>query len=261
MAIGKTNAGGGGTSLNFDVKRYSTEAELLAATPKKYTIGIITTTPIGRWSFIGTSVVDDAWGSEGDLYIYSGTDNNATSAFNALKKNEIILSPMSAKQKVGGTYVGVPAKIYNGAEWVSLEKYIVQNGESDLFNSALRAGFNNIVKQDGYIRVYSDGMYTCGCATSEKIDITDFSNLTMRCNVIEMSTYISLGIATAINNSSEAAVNSSIVAETSTTETGEQTITVNISKYSGEYYPCVKIDCGNAADGDGDVYVYDMYFS
>lgn len=135
-----------GVEFNFDVKAYATEAELLADTPKENTIGIITTTPIDRWAFVGTSVVDDAWGSEGDLYIYSGTDNSATSAFNALKKNEIILSPMSAKQKVGGTYVGVPAMIYKGGAWAELKALTIIDGteQSAEYSAVLLGGYGSV---------------------------------------------------------------------------------------------------------------------
>jgi hypothetical protein len=174
--------------------------------------------------------------------------------------NWVIVCPLTAKQYIGGAWVDRTAKSYQNGAWVDWIKYIIQNGVSELFTEHLRSGYSHLTKENGYIKVNSSGNYTCGGATSEKIDISAFSKLTMRCNVIRMSTYISLGIATSINNASEATTNSSIVAQTQTTKTGEQTITVNISEYPGSYYLCVKVDCG-ATSGDGEVHVYDMYLS
>lgn len=104
----------GGTSLNFAVKAYASEAELLAAVPKDNTIGIITTTPITSWIF---SVAEPEVSADGMVWISTGTESAIE--FNALKKNAVQVYPNSAKQYVGGEWIDVNAKSYQNNRWVS----------------------------------------------------------------------------------------------------------------------------------------------
>lgn len=121
MIINMTG-GGGGANLNFDVKAYATEGALLAATPKENTIGIITTNKITGWMF---SDADPAEPVEGVVYITTGTGGKI--AFNALKKNGIMVYPMSAKQCVNGALVDVTAMIYQDVDWREWVAYISIN--------------------------------------------------------------------------------------------------------------------------------------
>ena len=105
--------GSGGSVLNFKVVPYATEELMKAATPKENTIGIITTTPITSWIFSATEPTEPA---EGMVWIATGTPSDV--AFNALKKNEILVYPSFAKQYVGGAWVDVAAKSHQGGEWV-----------------------------------------------------------------------------------------------------------------------------------------------
>jgi hypothetical protein len=112
--------GGGGTSLNFDVKAYATEEVLLAATPKENTIGIIPTTPITSWIFSATEPAEPV---EGMVWLETGISSDVE--FNALKKNGIQVYPASAKQYIGGEWVDVTAFSYQNEEWVEWETSLV----------------------------------------------------------------------------------------------------------------------------------------
>lgn len=114
MGWGTGNLGGGSGGLNFKVVGYATEAELLADTPKENTIGIITTNKITGWMF---AAADPAEPVEGMVYITTGTKSDI--AFNALKKNGIMVYPLSAKQYIGSSLTDVPAMIYKSSQWVS----------------------------------------------------------------------------------------------------------------------------------------------
>lgn len=75
--------------------------------------------PINGWSMNGTAYIT-GWGSfyheEGEVWITTGT--SSTVAFNALKKNSLMVYPLSAKQYVGGAWTDVTAKTYQSGKWV-----------------------------------------------------------------------------------------------------------------------------------------------
>lgn len=123
MGWGSGNIGGGGAQLNFAVKRYSTEAEMLAATPKENTIGVISEVDIT--SYVFSAAAPDA-SEEGTVWFLTGT--SSAIEFNALKKNALWVYPISAKQSVGGDLVDVPVMIYQNGAWESWVTILFANG-------------------------------------------------------------------------------------------------------------------------------------
>lgn len=107
--------GGGGTSLNFEIIPYATEEALLAATPAGITIGTITETKITFWIFSASEPAETA---EGTLWIATG--KTSALAFNALKKNTLMVYPLNAKQYISGQWVRVETRIYMNGVWTSL---------------------------------------------------------------------------------------------------------------------------------------------
>lgn len=187
MAIGKTNAVGGGTSLNFDVKRYPTEAELLADTPKENTIGIITTNKITGWMFAAAYPAEPV---EGMVYITTGTEGNIS--FNALKKNAIQVYPLRTQQYVGSAWVNVTAMSYQDGKWSEWKTYLYNKGET-AYNftvkgmksesSAAALGVAPTITKNSdnvYIKIEkgSNANGSAGIAyISEKADLTNASTL------------------------------------------------------------------------------------
>lgn len=112
MAKGFKHGAGGVNPLNFKVIGYATEELLLAATPKENTIGCITVHDITGYHFATTQPENMA---EGEVWF--GTGSASAAPFNAVKKNTIIVYPISAKQMVGGALVDVTVKIYQNEKW------------------------------------------------------------------------------------------------------------------------------------------------
>lgn len=132
-------AGGGGADLNFDVKAYATEVLLLAATPKENTIGVVTGTPIAGYIFSATQ--PDTI-TEGVVWFLTGA--TSTVEFNALKKNNITVYPISAEQYISGEWVDKTAKIYQGSVWVDWLTYLFKEGEGEKVQLATTGSTINI---------------------------------------------------------------------------------------------------------------------
>lgn len=112
MGWGTGNIGGGSGGLNFKVVSYVSEEDLMAATPKENTIGVITTTAISGWTF---SADEPERLADGMVWFFVGTSSQV--AFSATKKNPIMVYPISAKQYVSGTWVDVTCKSYQNGAW------------------------------------------------------------------------------------------------------------------------------------------------
>lgn len=118
MAIGRTNAGGGGgAGLNFSVKAYASES-VRPSVEKENTIAVIAD-EINGWIFSATEPTSP---SEKMVWIPTGT--SSTVNFNALKKNGIQVYPQSVKQYIDGEWVQIDAYIYRGGEWVQFSEII-----------------------------------------------------------------------------------------------------------------------------------------
>ena len=109
MAKGLKHGAGGGASLNFKVVG-GTSAP---ASPKENTIWVNTSTAITGWVFSATQPT----GSSGMVWISTGAAS--TAPFNALKKNNITIYPISAKQYVSGAWADKTAKIYQNGAWAN----------------------------------------------------------------------------------------------------------------------------------------------
>lgn len=102
-------SGGGGAALNFKVMGGTAEP----SNPAENTIWIDTDAKITGWLFSSHQPENPA---EGMVWIATGSASNAE--FNALKKNNITVYPLSAKQYIDGTWVNKTAKTYQNGAWV-----------------------------------------------------------------------------------------------------------------------------------------------
>lgn len=110
--------GGGGAPLNFKVV-----GNPQPTNPKENTIWLNTDVPIGRWYF---SATQPEGLNAGDVWFFIGVSSPV--AFNALKKNGVMVYPISAKQYIDGAWIAVTAQIYQGGEWVAwVETYMVND--------------------------------------------------------------------------------------------------------------------------------------
>lgn len=184
------NMVGGGASLNFDVKAYATEAELLAATPKENTIGIISTTEMTGW-IIDANQPKDL--TDGMAWISVGTSSAVE--FNALKKGGLQVYPLRTKQMVDGNLVNVDAMIYQGGKWNNLVRSLMNQVKAfavkSTSNEAWVGKAPSIVNQNNELVLsisassypYPDGIV----GTEELIDATNYRELTVGFSTISLS--------------------------------------------------------------------------
>jgi hypothetical protein len=164
----------GGNPMNFKVVAYATEEELLAASPKENTIGIVTTDTITSWIFSATEPEAPV---DGMVWISIGTSGAAE--FNALKKNGIYIYPLSAKQYVSGAWVNVTAKIWQGGEWVGWATFVFNNGAftSGSFGKRLGSSSCAVKIDSGELVIFGDGKTITRLWTENKYDTTGKNEL------------------------------------------------------------------------------------
>lgn len=242
MAIGRTNAGAGGSGgVNFKVVGGTTEP----ASPKENTIWVNTSVTIPSWAFSATEPESPVAGM-----VWISTGISSVVEFNALKKNAIQVYPISAKQYVDGQWVNVEAKIYQNGEWIqwsTLVTYLYNNGDSCTENGgewvaegvALESGTNKVVPT----LTEGDSTLTMSIKSSgggivrknEKIDLTGFDTLSVTgdFSVGSSSAWLVIVVWTSIGTYSyqNRAASNGIG-----TSGNNATYTIDVSELEGEYY-------------------------
>ncbi len=99
----------GGGGLNFKVVGGTTQP----SNPSENTIWVNTSATITSWIFSATEPTNP---TEGMAWISTGASSPV--GFNTLKKNCVMIYPLSAKQYVSGAWVDVTAKSYQNGAWV-----------------------------------------------------------------------------------------------------------------------------------------------
>lgn len=180
--IGRTNAGGGGASLNFSVVGGLTQPN----NPKENTIWIKTEVHFSDWTL---SFEKPSNPENGMVWIAIST--RGRNVFNALKKNGIAISPMSAKQRVNGAWESREAQIYINGEWRDFVQYLVKAGVPifplELMGKSYSLSYQgewssaNSTPGDGFITV-AGASYGYGIAYVADVDLTAFATLSIEGN-------------------------------------------------------------------------------
>lgn len=185
------------SGLNFKVVGGTTEP----ANPSENMIWVNTNVEITGWEFSAnepeTPIEDMVW-------IATGT--TSTVEFNALKKNGIMVYPMSAKQYVSGAWMDKIVKIYQGGAWVESaipRTYIFKSGEGALVTTKSRSGRNSSVTltQDSIAFYCGTGDTGTVIQTQNPISLTSFSKLKARAvctSATSTSHPAQIGFATAL---------------------------------------------------------------
>lgn len=232
--IGRTNAGGGsGGGLNFKVVG-GTSAP---ASPKDNTIWVNTSTAITSWVFSATEPEAPAAGM-----VWITTGKSSTAPFNALKKNNITVYPISAKQYVRGKWVDKTAKSYQGgawADWWNGELFISGNKYEGFTGGWVRADYykgnddntntGTLTVDDTIYLKTSTGTYCKSVRTTNKIDLTNWKTLKY------ITTQYNKGEAAILITSAAGKVDiDNVAVATGSFVVGESSL--DITELDGEYY-------------------------
>lgn len=161
-------SGGGGALLDFQVVG-GTSAP---ANPKENTIWVKTGTPITLWH-IGPNEPDAAAGA-----VWVQTDEASSFAFNALKKNSLVVYPAACKVWNGTKYEDTEGAIYQSGEWKTLgtswDGFMFDGGSR---NEAVTGGWANASGSTLTASFYSNQNFSEPVHTEKMIDLTDFDTL------------------------------------------------------------------------------------
>jgi len=252
-------AGGSGAGLNFTVVGGTTQL----STASENTIWVNSSTPVSSYVFSATepaTPIDD-----GTVWIQTGIKSNA--AFNALKKNQLMVYPSACKQYENGAWQSKVAKCWMNGEWVDLyvALNIVLNGKHDTTDiggwtassKAFASGFvakaptitSTSAKLSLSISSSDYNNYAGGAISKNDIDFTNYSKITfvgtytagygskLSVAVIDRtSTYLhtnSKAYVLALNKNAEA------------NSAGNFSVTLDVSDISGEYALAIGIAVQN----------------
>lgn len=166
---------GGTNLLNFKVVGGTTEPD----NPKENTIWVNTAQKITGWYFHPTQPENMG---NGEVWFCTGATSLA--AFDALKKNSIMVYPLNANQMVDGALVNVTAKSYQNGEWVDWILYLYDKG--NLFENVTGGwdvntyGGATLKFNASSVRITAANTGTACRATmrtKNKIDVTNASKL------------------------------------------------------------------------------------
>lgn len=232
MAKGFKHGTGCVSPLNFQVVGGATQPD----SPKENTIWVQTSQTITGWVFRG----DQPTGQDGLVWIC--TDNSGSASFNALKKNEIQVCPVSAHQYSGGKWVDRQAKLYTGGSWVNWKTYLFKSGTGLVNVSTNSWGedySSSSVSADAITVSYtaqSEGFTSI--ATKSSLDLSKYTRVCVEATTTEThgSTFAQrFGFTTFAHASGYDTLNWS-ASQTYTANRKRTTYTLDISKLDGKYY-------------------------
>lgn len=188
----KSGGGGGGASLNFKILDGITQP----TNTRENTIWVNTAEGITGYSFSATEPENPA---EGMLWIENGT--TSTVAFNAIKKESIMVYPLSAKQYVSGEWISLGAYIYQDGEWVQFSSEwsgeLFDNGDqfATVTGGWVHSGGDAIGTtlngSGGGATTFGSNVYTANA-----IDVTNYNTLCINFNHINYRATIAVSTDT-----------------------------------------------------------------
>lgn len=242
MAKGFKHGTGGGTALNFKVVGSTTEP----SSPKENTIWVNTEKEITGWSFGATEPASPA---EGMVWFTLALESPV--AFNAAKKNTVMLYPVSASQYVGGAWASRDAYAYINNQWVQfssviLDLYLYDNGTANAEFTLSNATLN-----DSYILLSMPKSGSASATTKETYALdkytkceVDYSNFECSSSTAHPTLYLTVKNEAGENVASNSVSNSkghSGTLSLSLALTGQHSITVSASNASGNYTARVSV--------------------
>lgn len=159
--------GGGMGGLNFQIVGGTTQP----SNPKENTIWVETDAEITGWAFRAKEPADP---TEGMVWVLTGISSDVS--FNALKKNEIAIYPIEAKQYLSGAWVPKDAYSYQNGEWQSWIFYLFNGVLGDYTPVSMQSSLQCMpVVNNG--ELLSSGYSSFGYYLTPSVDVTEYSIL------------------------------------------------------------------------------------
>lgn len=233
-------SGGGGGSQNLAVVGGAS----VPASPTENTVFVETATAISSWIF---SPVEPNDPKEGMVWMKTGSKSPV--AFNALKKNGIMLYPTECMQYIGNEWVGKNAKSYLDGEWVDWGYGTVYSYGDEFahFTGGIAVNHNTngeATKAEDHIAftgkkdTNTDYMHGV-CYTAKPIDLTDFKTLKAVAHSEKLQYVagsVKVGAASDLAAFEPTKTRFDAFPGGLSTETGDIVVTYDVSGLSGEYY-------------------------
>lgn len=217
---------GGGVPLNFKVVAGTTRP----TNPAENTVWV-NTNSMSSWIFSPSEPMNPA---EGMVWIATGT--NLASAFNVLKKNELLVCPIYMMQYTNGSFKDVSGAVYQNGTWSELvldtpSDYWVSKGViNETYGKSLEVGTSNkfVFDDSGFFTHTLVGGSSAYMRSAEKVDVSKAKTLALKCEDQTGGTVI-------VGLSSSSSV-TSMVASGEKVSTGKGVIRVDIESITGSYY-------------------------
>lgn len=257
--------GSGGTSLNFKVVGGETQP----STTKENTIWVNTAEPITSWIF---SATEPEAPETGMVWISIGTASVV--AFNALKKNGLMVYPIAAKQYIGNQWIAKEAKSYQGGEWVDWVRYLYQPGDKSGWDPDTTSDFSVEYQEDclysHFSNYYSNTSNKRTLIHKETVDLTNVKTITVNmksgwCSALPGSgsdNYAS-SVSLIVTKGGAQAAKKTLISNATTsakTFTAER-FTIDVSGLSGEFQVAIQHSAfayGTAGTIQTKIYIADI---
>ena len=217
--IGRTNAGGGVSDINFRVLG-GTSAP---SSPKANDIWVNTSVAIPSWEFRKAFTAPTNTGKPtGFVYISAvfanGYDARTSQEINLFKKNGLYAKIYPAYQWSGSAWVKKTAKVYTNGAWNNAigDYYIVQNSAA-------------VLPMTGSNPLSASGSNTSYYTTTEMYDLSDYSSVSRKTTKNAGSTSSAPTITLEILNSAKTVVASG-------SNRTFDAISVNVKSLTGQHY-------------------------
>lgn len=211
--------------------------------PEPNTIWVDTDQDISEWILSFEKPTEPI---EGTIWIYLGKASPVS--FNALQENSIMLNPIHVEQYTSGAWVSRNAKSYINSTWTTWFGYLYQVGDEHLAITGgwaagdSQSGTNTVTKDSTSMNLKGSAATTARMhvATNAPVDFSPYKALKAKVQVNnragDNALVLRLGCGTARNISLASTTSPVARTEVTTTQTGEYTVSCDVSTVTGQYY-------------------------
>lgn len=196
------------------------------ANPAENTLWVNTAAAVSGWVF---SAAEPESPTEGLLWIQTGT--SASVPINIHRKNTLMVYPVGCKQYVSGAWVTKTARTYQSGKWQDWSLFLYNYGETELEISFETDTASNGSLQANYIHMESTNKYggNVSMSAGPALDLTPYTVAKIELENTGSYATMTIGFGATLGTCDVAKWQYQ-------GEMSKQTVTIDISELSGEYY-------------------------